>query len=64
MTAYRCPGCGYVYDEAKGAPRDGYPPGTPWAKLPDDWACPQCVVREKPDFVQADKSTPAGPTSR
>lgn len=51
MTSYKCPGCGYVYDERKGAPRDGYPPGTKWAQIPTDWACPDCVVREKPDFV-------------
>jgi rubredoxin len=57
MTRYRCPGCGYVYDEKDGAPRDGYPPGTSWSKIPDDWACPHCVVREKPDFErQNDKS--------
>jgi rubredoxin len=22
MTANRCPGCGYIYDEANGAPRE------------------------------------------
>ena len=50
MKRYRCPGCGFTYDEAKGVPREGYPPGTSWADLPDDFACPDCVVREKPDF--------------
>ncbi|PRC54197.1 rubredoxin, partial [Mycobacterium sp. ITM-2017-0098] len=30
MTAYRCPGCDYVYDEAKGEPREGFPAGTTW----------------------------------
>ena len=34
MTAYRCPGCDYVYDEAKGAPREGFPAGTPWERHP------------------------------
>jgi rubredoxin len=48
---YRCPGCGYVYDEAKGHPREGYPAGTRWEDLPHDFACPDCAVREKPDFV-------------
>lgn len=48
---YECPGCRYVYDEALGCPHEGYPPGTLWAELPDDFPCPQCVVREKPDFV-------------
>ena len=28
MTVYRCTGCDYVYDEAKGAAREGFPVGT------------------------------------
>lgn len=47
MTAYQCPICDYVYDEAKGAAREGFPPGTAWADVPDDWCCPDCGVREK-----------------
>jgi rubredoxin len=50
MSAYRCPGCDFVYDEAKGAPREGVPAGTSWDQVPDDWACPDCAVREKVDF--------------
>lgn len=50
MQNYRCPCCGYVYDQTKGDPYDGYPPGTPFATLPDSWQCPDCSVREKPDF--------------
>lgn len=50
MTAYRCPVCEYVYDETIGAPREGFPAGTPWAIVPDDWCCPDCGVREKLDF--------------
>lgn len=50
MTGYRCPGCGYVYDEGVGAPREGFPAGTAWAQIPDDWTCPDCAVREKLDF--------------
>jgi alkane 1-monooxygenase len=46
----RCPGCGYVYDEAVGAPREGFPAGTPWSALPGQWCCPDCGVREKQDF--------------
>jgi len=41
-----------VYDEAKGAPREGFPAGTMWAQVPDDWTCPDCAVREKPDFEE------------
>ncbi|SPM32562.1 Rubredoxin [Mycobacterium rhizamassiliense] len=50
MIAYRCPGCDYTYDEAKGAPREGFPAGTAFADIPDDWSCPDCAVREKADF--------------
>jgi alkane 1-monooxygenase len=46
-----CPGCGYVYNEATGAPREGFPAGTPWSAIPDSWCCPDCGVREKVDFV-------------
>lgn len=58
MSAYRCPGCEYVFDEAKGAPREGFPAGTPWGQVPDDWCCPDCGVREKVDFeVMASEAT-------
>jgi rubredoxin len=50
MTAFRCSGCGYVYDEAEGAPREGFPAGTRWDTIPEDWNCPDCAVREKVDF--------------
>jgi rubredoxin len=50
MAAYRCPGCDYVYHEAKGAAREGFPPGTPLQQVPEDWCCPDCGVREKVDF--------------
>ena len=48
---YCCPGCGYQYDPRDGDPHEGFPPGTPWSAIPEDWACPDCAVREKPDFV-------------
>jgi rubredoxin len=54
---YRCDGCGYTYDEAAGAPYEGFPPGTRWEQVPDDWACPDCAVREKPDFMKLDDRT-------
>ena len=50
MTMYRCTGCDYVYDEAKGAAREGFPPGIRWEQIPEDWCCPDCAVREKIDF--------------
>ena len=51
MSAFRCPACGYVYDEAAGHPREGFPPGTAWSEVPDEWHCPDCGVRDKVDFV-------------
>lgn len=51
VSRYRCEVCDYVYDEARGEPREGLPAGTPWAEVPDDWCCPDCAVREKVDFV-------------
>ena len=53
MSAYRCEVCGYEYDEARGDPREGFPPGTAWTDVPDDWACPDCGVRDKVDFEPA-----------
>lgn len=54
MAAYRCPVCEYVYDEAEGAPREGFPAGTAWSEVPKDWTCPDCSVREKPDFEEVE----------
>ena len=48
--AYQCPVCDYVYDEANGDVREGFPAGTRWGAIPDDWCCPDCAVREKLDF--------------
>ncbi len=39
---WQCRTCGYIYDEAVGAPDDGLAPGTRWADVPDDWVCPLC----------------------
>jgi rubredoxin len=50
MAAFRCPVCEYTYDEARGDPREGFPAGTPWSAVPDDWHCPDCGVRDKVDF--------------
>ena len=51
-TAYRtwmCVVCGFIYDEAKGIPEEGIPPGTRWEDVPDTWTCPDCGVT-KDDF--------------
>lgn len=46
---YICHACGYIYDEAQGDPDGGLPPGTRFADIPEDWACPLCGVT-KGDF--------------
>ncbi len=52
MPEFRCPGCGYLYDEAVGDEHEGYPPGFAFADLPADFVCPDCAVRYKEDFVE------------
>jgi len=49
MKKWECIVCGWIYDEAKGWPEDGIPPGTKWEDVPDDWLCPECGVG-KEDF--------------
>ena len=44
-----CRACGLLYDEAKGDEDSGLAPGTRFADIPDDWACPLCGVT-KADF--------------
>lgn len=50
VNRYLCDSCGYAYDEALGHPREGFPAGTPWSEIPEDWVCPDCGVRDKLDF--------------
>ena len=54
ILAARCPGCGYVYEVARGDEHEGFAAGTAWADIPADWFCPDCGVREKIDFVPFD----------
>lgn len=58
MVQYQCPECRYTYDEVDGHPYEGFPPGTPWSAIPENWSCPRCAVRDKADFVCI--SGPAG----
>ena len=46
---YICQVCGYVYDESKGDPEEGFTPGTRWNDIPPNWVCPECGAR-KEDF--------------
>lgn len=47
--AYMCVICGFVYEEEKGLPEAGIPPGTRWAEVPETWKCPDCGA-PKADF--------------
>jgi rubredoxin len=46
---WMCLVCGFIYDEAKGLPDEGIPPGTVWQDVPVNWTCPECGAR-KEDF--------------
>ena len=50
MAKFRCPGCDYTYDETLGDAHEGYPAGTPFESLPEEFTCPDCAVRYKEDF--------------
>jgi rubredoxin len=49
MKKYMCLICGFIYDEAAGAPDEGIAPGTRWEDVPPNWTCPECGAR-KEDF--------------
>jgi rubredoxin len=49
MKKYMCLICGWIYDEATGAPDEGIAPGTRWEDVPPNWTCPECGAR-KEDF--------------
>jgi rubredoxin len=49
FKSFICIVCGFVYSEEEGRPEDGIAPGTTWANVPEDWACPDCGVA-KADF--------------
>ncbi len=51
MKKFACTLCSHVYDEAKGDPKNGIPPGTKWQDVPADWLCPECGA-EKSDYLE------------
>ena len=51
LGQYQCPGCEYIYDEAKGDAHEGIAPSTAFQSLSEDFTCPDCSVRYKEDFV-------------
>ena len=50
MKQYQCFFCGYIYDEAVGAPEEGIAAGTRWEDIPADWYCTACGAA-KADFA-------------
>lgn len=52
MAVFRCPECHYTFDESVGDPHEGYPPGSEFIALPEDFTCPDCAVRSKEDFEE------------
>ncbi|WOX04970.1 FAD-dependent oxidoreductase [Microbulbifer pacificus] len=69
FRVWECQICGWIYDEAKGSPDDGIPPGTRWEDIPDDWCCPECGAT-KDEFAmvevvgEAPKPAPAAAASK
>ncbi len=50
---YMCVVCGWIYDEALGAPEEGIAPGTLWSEVSSDWSCPDCGAgREDFEMVE------------
>ena len=49
FKTWMCLICGWIYDEAAGAPEEGLAPGTLWGQVPMNWTCPECGAR-KEDF--------------
>jgi rubredoxin-NAD+ reductase len=58
-----CDACGYIYDEAKGDPDGGLPPGTRYDDMPDDWQCPLCGLRKIDLRPLPDAPIPAAPAA-
>lgn len=52
MKKFVCDLCGYIYDEAAGAPDEDIAPGTLWADVPTDFVCPLCGA-DKSQFSEA-----------
>jgi rubredoxin len=46
MDKYKCTVCGYIYQPNTGDPEHGFPPGTKFEDLPENWTCPVCGVKK------------------
>ena len=58
MSRYQCDTCEYSYDESTGHLREGFPPGTTWDDVPEDFVCPDCGVCDKGHFVSLVEQRP------
>jgi rubredoxin len=47
MSRYRCIACDYIYDPARGEPKNGIMPGTAFEDLPVGYTCPVCGASAK-----------------
>ncbi len=57
---YICELCGLIYDEEAGYPVRKIAPGTAFADLPEDFACPSCGSEKEAFFPAGQKQrTPA-----
>ncbi|GLS43754.1 FAD-dependent oxidoreductase [Methylobacterium brachythecii] len=59
---FLCRACGLIYDEGEGDPDSGLEPGTRFADIPDDWACPICGVT-KTDFEPYQRRAAVAPAA-
>ena len=51
MKSYKCLGCDYIYNPAKGDSEAKIPAGTSFNDLPEDWCCPVCGI-DKSSFEE------------
>jgi rubredoxin len=54
-TRLECKICWHVYDPAEGDAYWQIPPGTPFARLPEHWSCPNCDGA-KQDFIVVEEA--------
>ncbi len=58
---YLCETCGHIYDEDAGYPIRKINPGTAFADLPDDFACPSCGSEKEAFSAASQKQSYSAP---
>lgn len=62
---YVCELCGMIYNEELGDPKGGIAPGTAFADVPEDYACPGCgSLKEAFNKAEPKVATAAKPIDR